>query len=146
MNIKTLRQTWLMKAIDILRHDFNQIGETFPGEIDILVEYPGQGYQIFWLGSHRITDNRCYIFINPTVDGLLALDTLVHELVHAAVFKTEGHGHGERFHYVAKAIGLDDRGIYAGAEESLLKRLREIQETLGSYPVDCLEGLGNDRR
>lgn len=79
-----------------------------------------------------------WLYINPTVDGLTALDILVHELVHASI---EEDGHGEQFMEVASAIGLDDKGPSAGAEVILLKRLRDIQEMLGSYPLvfDCLE-------
>jgi hypothetical protein len=128
---------WLTKAVEILREDFNQIGEPF-SKITIIVDYPYGGLSLSWLGSYRYTKQT--IFINPTVGGLMALDILVHELVHAVVPVTEP-AHGERFHEVAAAIGLDDDGPTAGAEEVLLKRLREIQEILGSYPLvfDCLE-------
>ena len=66
------------------------------------------------------------------MDGITALDILVHELVHAAVGCECGHS--ETFYTIADAIGLDNGGITASAEEVLLKRLRDIQEILGPYP------------
>lgn len=137
------QRDWLLKAMDILKLDFQQIGEIFPGDILIKVEYPGCNIPYSWLGMYRMITNfsltpdepdliRRWIFINPSVDGLLALDVLVHELVHAVVSVS---GHGERFLEVAKAIGLDNRGPSAGAEEVLLERLRDIEEILGRYPT-----------
>ena len=135
---------WLGRAMEMLRVDFDQIGVPIPEDIIISVNYPDARLPYNWLGTYRrrywdsgpITQHK--IFINPTVDGLMALDILVHELVHAVVKET---GHDGEFMEIAIAIGLDDDGPCAGAEEVLLKRLREIQEILGSYPLvfDCLE-------
>lgn len=79
-----------------------------------------------------------HIFVNPTVTSLMALDILVHELVHAVV---QEPGHSERFKEVVAAIGLDDKGTASSAEEVLMKRLIEIRNILGAYPLvtDCLE-------
>ncbi len=82
------QRDWLTKAMEILKWDFEQIGEAYPGAIDIRVEYPGRNIHLAWLGSYIAyistdpddVDFRG-IFINPTVDGLVALDVLVHELV-----------------------------------------------------------------
>ncbi len=129
---------WLLKAIEILRGDFERIGEIFPEVILIRVEYPNSNIAYSWLGTYRwYYDDRHSIFVNPSSDGLAALDILVHELVHAVGIPD----HGEQFHRVAAAIGMSGGGITACAEKVLLKRLREIQMTLGSYPLitDCLE-------
>jgi hypothetical protein len=153
-DIETLRWTareilpmqqskWLDRALEMLRVDFYQIGEPLPREIAIKVEYPYGELTYLWLGTCLFYwsadhDPDFYtIFINPSVDGLLALDVFVHELVHTVT----NDGHGDEFMGVASAIGLDDTGPTAGAEEVLLKRLKGIQETLGSYPLvfDCLE-------
>ena len=133
--ILPLRQAeWLTDAMDMLQHDFAHIGQPFP-DLDILVMYPFGEVGISWLGSYmRWGPDYHRIYINPTVDGLEALDILVHELVHAAVHVTDP-GHGAIFYLVAEAIGLDDTGPYAAAKEALLKRLREIYEILGNYPL-----------
>ncbi len=135
------QRDWLTKAMEILKWDFEQIGEAYSGAIDIRVDFPDRGIHLAWLGMYcrdtvdHATGDGVFrrIFINPTVDGLTALDVLVHELVHA-VTEEEG-GHGGMFRRVAKAIGMDDGGMTSGAEEDLLRRLREIQQTLGSYPL-----------
>jgi len=137
---------WLSKGMEILRCDFEQIGYPFPAEIPIFVEFPtklSHGVNIGWLGQcqwrNDTNGNPSYkILINPTVDGITALDILVHEMVHAAVGCECGHT--DMFYIIAEAIGQDDTGIMAGAEEVLLRRLRDIQEILGPYPVvfDCV--------
>jgi hypothetical protein len=154
-DIETLRWTaqeilplkqrdWLDRALEMLRVNFYQIGVDLPKDIDIVVDYPDSALPYPWLGTYQ----RCWIkrgpiishkiFINPSVDGLLALDILAHELVHSVTLDGD---HGDEFMEIASAIGLDDTGPTAGAEEVLLKRLKDIQETLGSYPLvfDCLE-------
>ena len=125
---------WLTKGMKMLRLDFAQIGETFSEKICIQVGYPEFDIGRPWLGMYDY--NTDIIYINPKVDGLMALDTLVHELIHA----TGILDHGVDFHIVAAAIGLDDTGCTAGAEEVLLKRLRDIQEILGPYSpfTDCV--------
>jgi hypothetical protein len=44
---------------------------------------------------------------------------------------------------LATAIGLDDNGPTALAKKPLMKRLIQIRNTLGSYPLvfDCLEAI-----
>ncbi len=85
---------------------------------------------------NHVTDEGVFrrIFINPTIDGLDALDVLVHELVHVVTEEEEG-GHDGMFRRVAAAIGMDDKGTASGAEGILLGRLREIQRILGRYPL-----------
>ncbi len=153
MNIETLRLTakeilpkqqskWLDRALEMLRPDFDQIGMPIPEYINIVVNYPRRALSYSWLGTWNcywsVDDDPDFhtIFINPTVDGLYALNILIHELVHA----TTNDGHGNRFREVAAAIGLNDGGTSA-AEEALLKRLKDIQMELGPYPLvtDCLE-------
>ncbi len=161
MNIETLRWTarellpkrqsaWLVDGMEMLRLDFAQIGEEFPNT-DIIVDYPQHNVSYSWLGMYiqqfsfslergdLSKQTQSYILINPTSTSLRALDTLVHELVHAVV--GAGEGHGDEFQRVAAAIGLDDRGTASSAEEALMQRLIEIRNILGPYPLvfNCLE-------
>lgn len=131
------QRDWLFKAMDILKLDFQQIGEIFPEGIIITVDYPNREIPHNWLGQYwtqRYDNGLIFrvIFINPSLGGLQALDTLVHELVHAVVNDFE---HGEQFLEVAKAIGLNNTGPSASAKEVLWERLGEIKETLGRYPT-----------
>lgn len=135
------RQAWLMKAVDILKHDFWQIGETIP-EVKVNDEWPSDyspsedtlgHYRTIW--EPDVGDTNIEITVHPDITNALdVLSILVHELVHAAVGATCAHG-GE-FLRVAAAIGLDDGGPTALAEEVLLLRLCEIVEILGSYPLE----------
>ncbi len=151
--ILPLKQSeWLSNATDMLREDFKQIRETFPDEIHITVDYPSTEVSYSWLGQYQetfempergnlsvITEMTQYhIFVNPTVDGLLSLEILVHELVHAVAGAEAGHG--EHFREVAAAIGVR-MFCCVGAKKVLLRRLRDIQEILGAYPLvtDYLE-------
>lgn len=133
------RQAWLMKAVDILRHDFWQIGETVPKNISVYPTWTNDNYPRDYLGvciEHRLT-GVYEIYIIPDIDNpLKALDVLVHELVHCVVGVRCGHD--EQFQRVATAIGLDDDGLTAFAEEVLLGRLRGIREILGMYPEEEL--------
>lgn len=139
---------WLSKGMEILRGDFEQIGHPIlVDEIPILVEFPAPEWRSVspgWQGQCQwqaeVNGDTSYkILINPTLDGITALDVLIHEMVHVAVGRETGHG--PLFYVIADAIGMDNTGVSSGAEEVLLKRLRDIQEILGPYPVvfDCLE-------
>jgi hypothetical protein len=132
------RSKWLRRAIEILRWDFHEIGETIPERINVHAEFPHQ-VDVNWQGTYRkvvyksehIATYRA-IFICPMEEGLDALDILVHELVHAA---TDTFDHGEKFLVTAAAIGLDDTGPSAAAQTDLLCRLQDIEEHLGRYPM-----------
>jgi hypothetical protein len=138
------RQEWLTRALGILQEDFLDIGETIPININISVTFLRDTETLkIWGGQYRTVKYAngvvvMYIYVNPTMNGLEALDTFVHELVHAIVGK---HGHCERFHEVAEAIGMTCKGTYSNAKANLSKRLAEIHGMIGAYPsaTDYLE-------
>ena len=130
------RQTWLLEAVDILKHDWGQVGETVPEKISVFPTwqkcYP-RTYRGVYI-QYRLS-GKIKIYIDPRIDaGLEVLDVLSHELVHCVA---GGQGrHGREFHRVATVIGLTKGStLNATAGEALLKRLREIQEMLGEYPT-----------
>ncbi len=143
-NLPVRQSNWLDHAMNFLRVDFDGIGLTIPKKVCIVVDYPEYSADYNWLGCHCLRWWFCraqhWIYINPSIDGLTALDILVHELVHVVV-TDEPKAHGQKFMNVTEDIGLNNDGPDAAAEKVLLKRLREIQETLGPYPVvfGCLE-------
>jgi hypothetical protein len=74
------------------------------------------------------------VYISPKLETAVeALDTLAHELVHAAI---DPHpGHAGLFVKAAKAVGLTNgKPTSAGAGPELLALLGEIAATLGEYP------------
>jgi len=134
------REEWLVAATDLLRPDFEAVGETVPEKIHVTCGWPSKGGRPGL--KQRIGE--CWppecsegefteMFINPMLsEALEALDVLVHELVHAAVGCDEGHK--GPFRVTAKAIGLEGKMTATVAGETLLVRLREIEKELGEYP------------
>ena len=139
--VRIFRQAWLMKAVDILKYDFWQIGETIPKvEIEAAWPYGFEGETSLGCCSEKITLSKSglqpfeyFISVSPWLSkGVKVLEVLVHELVHTVVGLH--HYHDKEFCKVAAAIGLDDGGPTALAEEVLRKRLKEISIQLGAYP------------
>ena len=131
------RQAWLIKAVDILKYDFWQIGETIP-KVEV-AWFEGLELSETTMGTctekftHKRGDTVMFITVNPRLnEAVEVLAVLVHELIHAAI--GVDHYHDEKFCRVAAAIGLDDGGPTIPAEGVLLERLREISEQLGAYP------------
>lgn len=133
------RESWLQAATTLLEEDFEQVGASFP-DLRVTCGWPSKGGR----GTKKRTLGECWppkcsedghveIFIAPTIsEAMEVLETLVHELVHAAVGCEEGHK--GQFRIVAKAIGLDGKMTQTNAGETLLVRLREIEKELIKYP------------
>lgn len=134
------REEWLLDAIDLLREDFNEVSATIPWKLRVTCGWPSRGGRAekkkvtgeCW--PPKCSEDGCTeIFVAPTIaEGVEALDVLVHELVHAAVGCDEGHK--GQFRVVAKALGLEGKMTATSAGETLLARLRDIEEKLGDYP------------
>lgn len=131
------REEWLLSAVNLLREDFNN---TIPEKIRVTCGWPSRGGRAekkqvlgeVWPPKCS-EDGHTEVFIAPTIgDGIKALDTLVHELVHAAVGCDVGHK-GE-FRTLAKALGLEGKMTSTSAGETLLIRLQAIEKELGTYP------------
>lgn len=133
-----LRQSWLMAAVDMLKFDFWQIGETIP-KLSVDLAWFGAPPCENTLGCCMAilepdgSESSIRISVSPAIGlAMMVLEVLVHELVHATV--GVAHGHDEEFCRVSAAIGLEDTGIHALAEEVLLERLSKIKQKLGAYP------------
>lgn len=73
------------------------------------------------------------IFISPLLDTPLeALETLVHELGHAAVGTADGHG--AKFRSYCKAAGLEGKPATTSAGPELRQFLEKKIAELGDYP------------
>ncbi|MGE4557203.1 MAG: SprT-like domain-containing protein [Desulfovibrionaceae bacterium] len=140
--METTREAWMMALVARLRPDFQRIGAALPDRLFVSCGFP--------TGSHRARrkntgecwssslnrDGHTEIFISPQVqDSLEAAETLLHELVHAAVGL--GVGHGPEFKTVAKRVGLEGpmRDTHAGPE--LRAKLKQIVSEQGSFPGQC---------
>lgn len=130
------RETWMMRAVDQIRPWFAAREITVPA-VRVSVGFPSTGRNgthigQCWPTSHS-EDGMNQIFVSPVLeDPVAVLDTLVHELVHAA--DDCKNRHGPEFRKMAVAIGLQGpmRSASAGAE--LKARLAELAAQLGPYP------------
>lgn len=130
------REQWLAAGIDAMRGHFQEQGYPIPEQVRVSVGFPRATRKAIgqcWKGSCA-KDGVNQLFISPTHEtGVASLDTLAHELVHAAL-DCKG-GHGKRFQKACVAIGLTAGSPKAaGAGKELLARLNVIAKTLGEYP------------
>lgn len=78
-------------------------------------------------------DGVCHIFISPVLsESMAVLETLLHELVHAAV-GTEC-GHRGRFIVCAREVGFTKPWTSTPSSPELRKRLLALAKDLGPYP------------
>lgn len=140
----TTREQWLEAAIDRMRPWFASIGHALPTKVRASIGFPSR--MAFSLKTRRVgecwaasaaADGSSQIFITPLEgNSVKALDTLVHELVHAAV-GTE-HGHKGAFKRAALAIGLTGKMRSSEAGPELIERLNALTMELGAYPHSAL--------
>ena len=82
-----------------------------------------------------------HITISPFIDDPVMVATvLVHELIHAVLPASEGHG--RLFEAAARTLGLVGRVTIAEAGPELRAHLREITRAAGPYPH---RAIANDR-
>jgi hypothetical protein len=131
------REEYLTSAIDRLRPYFEDNGVVLPPTIRVSVGWPSRSIRKV-VGQCFMSDAAGHrqIFISPVHNSAVsALDTLAHELVHAA----GAHGHGREFRRFAKAIGLTSgRPKSASAGPELLQRLNGLATELGHFPHAAL--------
>jgi hypothetical protein len=78
-----------------------------------------------------------HLFISPTLtDRVAVLDTLLHELVHAA--DNCKHGHKGPFVKAIRALGIEGKPTSGSAGKELRKRLSALAKELGPYPHTLL--------
>lgn len=132
------REAWLEAAAEALKPLFADAGEQLP-PVHVSVGFPStralsaKRQRIGECWHPRISaDGLSHIFISPVLsDGVVALSTLVHELIHAL---RPGDGHKKPFVEVMKKVGLEGKPTATVAGESLTQRLNALLEDLGPYP------------
>lgn len=93
-------------------------------------------------GAHKDGADRRTIFISPELDTMVeygVLDTLLHEMVHAAL--PSGTGHRAPFVHLVRKLGLEGKATstYAKAGTELHAKLTKLAEALGPYPHSALK-------
>jgi len=135
-----IREDWLMRAIGLLRPDFDRIDARLPEKIRVSCGFPSKSALAnkarrigeCW-GVESSEDKSFQVFVSPLLkESVEVTATLVHELVHTAVgIECKHRG---RFPKVAKAIGLEGKMTATVAGDALKVRLKRLIEQLGEYP------------
>lgn len=141
------REAWLRRAVDALRPKFDAAGYALPPNVHVSVGFPSRGAL---RGTRMTTVGQCWngaasadkaphIFISPLHDTAVgALDTLTHELVHAALPARVGHK--GPFKRACLALGLTEgtpKTASAGAE--LRAELERLNAALGPWSHAALD-------
>jgi len=145
--VHVTREAWLASGVDALRAHFDTVGFPVPTVVRVSVGFPrGKRKAVgqCWKQS-AAKDGVSQIFITPIeADAVEVLDTLAHELVHAAIDPHSGHN--GKFITACKAIGLTKgKPTSAGAGDELRAVLVKIASKLGDYPHAALSPRDNEK-
>ena len=141
------RETWLQAAIAVLRVRFVRAGHPLPDTLHVSIGFPSRGglrgkrgvtLGQCWAGQHS-ADGAPHIFVSPLHDDAVAiLDTLAHELAHAAAPLDAKHG--PKFVRVANAVGLTKgKPTSIAAGDELRAELARLNAELGPLPHAALD-------
>ena len=130
------RESWLQAAIALLRAMFAANNFVVP-DCQVSCGFTSTGVRSGHIGqcwSKKSAANEVnQIFISPTLSSAFeVIDTLTHELVHAA--DDCQHKHGKEFKKIALKMGMQGPMRSAGAGPELKAKLLELLEQLGPYP------------
>jgi hypothetical protein len=134
------REQWLSDAVELMRPWFETHGYPVPEKLRVSVGWPRSSRKAIGQCWHKSAakDGVGQVFISPVLDtSVSALDTLAHELVHAAI---DPHpGHAGKFVTAMKALGLNGKPKSAGAGPLLMPLILDIAAKLGDYPHAALD-------
>ena len=134
------REQWLSDGIDLLRPWFASHGYDVPDTVRVSVGWARGSRKAIgqcWKRSSA-KDGVSQVFISPALaTGIAALDTLAHELVHAAIDPHSGHA--GKFVTAMHALGLTGKPTQAGAGPALMPLLLDVAAKLGDYPHAALD-------
>jgi hypothetical protein len=139
-NVHSARESWLQAAVEVFRPRFIEIGFPLPEKVRVAVGFSPSGARFENKTTMGVTLPRAWaadhvneIWISPE-DGDTAsmLETLLHELIHAAL-DCEGP-HGKRFAEAATRLGFKGPMTETPADVELAFELFTIAASLGAYP------------
>jgi len=143
----TTREEWLQAATNRFRPIMAKRGSEVPDVLRIGVGWPSQGIRSNVLGqcwpASASKDGIPEITIVVSQhDAIEVLDTLVHELVHASLDCTGGHG--AEFTKRARALDLQGKPTATVAGPIFARYARRLIRELGAWPGD--QGLTAEAR
>lgn len=139
------REEWLAQLITRLVPMIDSVGGTVPGSIRPSVSFPSKG----GIGKRQVVGQCWYpiqcedqtstnILVSPVIsDPLEVAETVLHELVHAAV--GPGHGHKGPFIDLARKLGFTKPWKSTPASEVLKLDLQGVLSLLPPYPHGALD-------
>ena len=144
------RESFLQRASTILRQSYRKHGFDLP-DVHVSVGFPSKRATAArnrcigeaWHGEGQ-KNGKGHLFISPTLDGPGALETLVHEHVHA--FLPADVGHGPAFKRAASKVGLEGKPTATHAGKALKASLAKLETKLGGYPHDKLNVNAGKKR
>jgi len=142
MKKQITREEWLNIAVKELRPLFKKINVELPEQIDVTCSWPGGGSAKKRIGecwSRSASPSGVnQIFISPTLgdDPVAMIDTLLHEMCHAA--DDCKNGHRGPFAQMMRALGFVGKMTTSTPGEELKATLTAINEKIekrvGKYP------------
>ncbi len=128
------REQWLNKVIDRSRPMFKAVGAPL-GDVRAVLAPPHRKMKAVGLCWHSgsVTDNAREIWISSAIeDPLSVADTLVHELIHAAL--PDGIGHKKPFVVLARKFHLEGKPTATTGGEAFAKTWTPILTKIGPMP------------
>lgn len=142
------REHWLIEATKLISDGiFRPKGLIVPN-VRVSIGFTGSRTAKA-IGAHwapaSAKDGIGQIYIVPTHDTSIAiLDTLVHELVHAAIGNDKGHG--PVFKRAALSVGLEGKMRSTHAGKELRERLNALVKDIGEIPHAQLNKLEQKKK
>jgi hypothetical protein len=139
------REQWLQRATALLAPLFNEAGFAVPDTMHVSTGFPSKlalstkKRRIGECWSPEVSrDGNPHLFISPVLgESIEALETLVHEIIHAAIGCE--HGHKGPFKAAMKALGLEGKPTATTAGADLRLKLEALVAAhLGAYPHPTL--------
>jgi hypothetical protein len=137
------RESWLRRAVEVFRPRFAEIELPLPANVHVSVGFSlgarAENSKILGCCFTREAseDGVNHIFISPeSGDPVEVLETLLHELIHAA--DNCQSGHKGIFADAAKLLGFEGPMTATPASIELTAELMCIAEALGDYPHGAL--------
>lgn len=141
------RESWLEHAVEVFRPKFSEIQFPLPDRIHVSVgfAYGARRENKVILGQcwrrEASDDGINHVFISPEIGNTFdVLETLLHELIHAADNVESGHMGG--FKSAALMLGFTTPMRSTPSTPQLAAELRTITDTLGEYPHGALHPVG----
>jgi hypothetical protein len=140
MSTYAARESWLYRGVEIFRPRFTEIGFPLPEKVRVAVGFGPTGARQenatilgVTISRQHVQDSVNEIWISPEdADTANMLETLLHELIHAALNNEDGHR--GRFAEAATRLGFLGPMVSTPSSVELAAELITIAESLGEYP------------